>query len=165
LISDFTIFAFWSYTSVYFSWKRGHLCPMVELYLCLSVSENITLLIVIDVYLYYIISITKNILWVINRIPTVTYTRAKQNIGLYVQWNFCNLTPEFSDILWHPTKIYCPKVFLLTKIKPEYSDILYNVTHFPGPLACRMRQFPQYKLKYKIYCHWPKYSLSGTWFM
>ena len=49
-----------------------------------SVSENITLLIVIDVYLYYIISITKNILWVINRIPTVTYTRAKQNIGLYI---------------------------------------------------------------------------------
>ena len=37
--------------------------------------------------------------------------------------------PEFSDILWHPTNIYGPKVFL---IKPEYSDILYNPTHFPG---------------------------------
>jgi hypothetical protein len=44
-------------------------------------------------------------------------------------------TPEFSNIWWHPTKIYGPKVFLLTKIKPEYSDILYNPTHFPGPLA------------------------------
>ena len=38
-----------------------------------------------------------------------------------VQWNSCNLTPEFSDILWHPTKIYDPKVFLLTEIKHEYS--------------------------------------------
>ena len=35
----------------------------------------------------------------------------------YIQWNLCNLTPEFSDILWHPTKIYGSKVFLLTKIK------------------------------------------------
>jgi hypothetical protein len=31
-----------------------------------------------------------------------------------------------SDILWHLTKIYGPKVFLLAKIKPEYCDILYN---------------------------------------
>jgi hypothetical protein len=46
-----------------------------------------------------------------------------------LQWNLCNLTPEFSDILWHPTKNYGPKVFLLTKIKPEYSDILHNLTH------------------------------------
>ena len=45
----------------------------------------------------------------------------------------CNPTPEFSDILWHPTKNYGPKVFLSTKIKPEYSDILYNPTHFPDP--------------------------------
>ena len=29
-----------------------------------------------------------------------------------------------------PTQIYCPIVFLLTKIKPEYSDILYHPTHF-----------------------------------
>ena len=45
-----------------------------------------------------------------------------------------------SDILWHRTNIYGPKVFLLTKIKPEYSDILYNPTHFPGPLVCRIIQ-------------------------
>jgi hypothetical protein len=42
------------------------------------------------------------------------------------------IKPEFSDILWHPTKIYGSKVFLLTKIKPEYSNILYNRTYFPG---------------------------------
>ena len=59
-----------------------------------------------------------------------------------VQWNLYNSTPEFSDILWHPKKIYAPKVFLLTKIKPEYSDILYNPTHFPGPLVCQIRQVP-----------------------
>jgi hypothetical protein len=29
-----------------------------------------------------------------------------------------------SDILWHPIKLYGPKVFPLTKIKPEYSGIL-----------------------------------------
>ena len=37
---------------------------------------------------------------------------------LTIQWNLYNPTPEFSDILCHPTNIYCPKVFLLTKIKP-----------------------------------------------
>ena len=62
-----------------------------------------------------------------------------------IQWNLCNPTTEFSDILWHPTDIYGPKVFLLTKLKPEYSDILYNPTHFPGPLVCRIRQFPLYQ--------------------
>ena len=51
---------------------------------------------------------------------------------------------SFSDILWHQTKNYCPKVFLLTEIKLEYSDILYNQTHFPGPLVCRIRQVPLY---------------------
>jgi hypothetical protein len=50
-------------------------------------------------------------------------------------------TPEFSD-----TKNFDPKVFLLTKIKPEYSDILYNLTHFPGPLVCQIRQVPLYKV-------------------
>ena len=55
------------------------------------------------------------------------------------QWNLCNPTPEFSDIL---SQKYGLKVFLLTKIKPEYSDILYNPTHFPGPLVCRIRQVP-----------------------
>ena len=48
----------------------------------------------------------------------------------------------FFNILWHPTKIYGPKVFLLSKIKPEYSDILYNPTHFLGPLVCPIRQVP-----------------------
>jgi hypothetical protein len=52
----------------------------------------------------------------------------------------CNLTAEFSDILWLSTKIYASKVFLLTKIKPEYSDILYNTTYFPGPLVWLIRQ-------------------------
>jgi hypothetical protein len=52
-----------------------------------------------------------------------------------LQWNLCKLTSELSDILWHPTKIYGPKVFLLTKIKPEYSYILYNPTHFHGSLV------------------------------
>ena len=50
-----------------------------------------------------------------------------------IQWN-----------LWHPTKIYSPKVFLLTKLKPEYSDVLYHSTHFPGPLVCRMKQILLY---------------------
>jgi hypothetical protein len=62
----------------------------------------------------------------------------------FIQCNLCNPTPEFSDILWHPTNIYGLKVFLITKIKPEYSDILYNPTHFPGPLVCRIRQVPLY---------------------
>ena len=61
-------------------------------------------------------------------------------IQYILQWNLCNPTPEFSDILWHPTKIYGPKVFLFIKIKPEYSDILYNLTLFPGPLVRRIRQ-------------------------
>jgi hypothetical protein len=61
-----------------------------------------------------------------------------------IQWNLCNPTPEFSNILRHLTKIYGPKVFLLTEIKPEYSYILYNLTHFPGPLVCRIGQVPLY---------------------
>jgi hypothetical protein len=56
----------------------------------------------------------------------------------------CNLTPEFSDILGHLTKIYVLKIFL-TEIKPEYSDILYNLTHFSGSLVWRIRQVPLYK--------------------
>ena len=50
----------------------------------------------------------------------------------------------FSDILWHLTKIYSPKVFLLTKVKPEYFDILYNPTHLPGLFVCQIRQVPLY---------------------
>ena len=61
-----------------------------------------------------------------------------------IQWNFCNPTPKFSDILWPPTKIYGPKVFLLFKMRPEYSDILCNPTHFPGSLVCRIRKVPLY---------------------
>ena len=71
----------------------------------------------------------------------------------YIQWNLCNPTPEFSDILWHPTKIYGPKVFLLTKIKPEYSDILYNQTHFPGSLLCRIGQVSLYLIFCLILIH------------
>jgi hypothetical protein len=54
-----------------------------------------------------------------------------------IHWDLCNPTPEFYNIL---TKIYGPKVFLLTKIKPEYSDILYDATYFPVFLVCRIRQ-------------------------
>ena len=67
---------------------------------------------------------------------------------MMVQWNLCDPTPEFSDILCHLTKIYGPKVFLLTKIKPEYSDILQNPTHFPSPVVCQIRQVPLY-LRYQ----------------
>ena len=59
-----------------------------------------------------------------------------------IQWNLFNATPGFSNIQWHPTKIYGPKVFLLTKIKLEYSDILYNPTHFPRPMVWRIKQVP-----------------------
>jgi hypothetical protein len=67
-----------------------------------------------------------------------------------IQWNLCNQTPVFSDILWHPTKIYGPKVFRLTKIKSEYSNILYNRKHFPGPL-CQIWQVPLYKHLITLY--------------
>ena len=74
---------------------------------------------------------------------TILFIYKQQNVNK-LQWNLYNLTPEFSDILplsEHPTKIYGPKVFLLTKIKPEYSDILYNLTHFPGPLCVVLDRF------------------------
>ena len=79
-------------------------------------------------------------------------------IYIHVQWNLYNPTPEFSDILWHPTKIYGPKVFLLIKIRPEYSDILYNPTHFPGPLVCQIRQVPLY-IEYQQFWR-PRQTLS-----
>jgi hypothetical protein len=50
------------------------------------------------------------------------------------------MSEPVSDFLWHPTKIYDPKVLLLAEIKPQYSNILYNLTHFSGPLVCRIRQ-------------------------
>ena len=67
-----------------------------------------------------------------------------------IRWNLCNPTPEISDILWHLTKIYSPKVVLLSKIKPEYSDILHNQTHFPRPLMRQIRQVPLYKVTVKM---------------
>ena len=69
-----------------------------------------------------------------------------RKVTMVIQWNLCNPTPEFSDILWHTTKMYSPKVFLLTKIKHELSDILHNLTHFPGTLLCRIRQVPLYNV-------------------
>jgi len=51
------------------------------------------------------------------------------------------MEPEFSDILWHPTKIDGPKVFLLTKIKPEFSDILSNPIHLLVPWCVALDRF------------------------
>ena len=88
--------------------------------------------------------------WYLNKTVIGIYECSEQRRNntltklLLVQWNLCNPTPEFSDILWHPTKMYGPKIFLWTKIKPEYFDILYNPTHFPGPLVCRIRQVSLY---------------------
>jgi hypothetical protein len=56
----------------------------------------------------------------------------------WTQYN-CNLAYNVNS-----TKIYGPKVFLVTKIKPKYSDILWNSTHFPGPMVCRIRQVQLY---------------------
>ena len=81
----------------------------------------------IGTYRYYSTNITHQHWW-------------KSKLRMIMQWNLYNLTPEFSDILWHLIKIYGPKVFLLIKIKPEYFDILYNPTHFPGPFVCQIRQ-------------------------
>jgi hypothetical protein len=44
-------------------------------------------------------------------------------------------------ILWNSTKMYGPKIFLLTKLKPEYSDILYNPTHFMVPWYVELDKF------------------------
>jgi hypothetical protein len=57
--------------------------------------------------------------------------------------------------LWHPTKIYGPKVFLLTNIKPEYSDILYNPTYFPGPfvsITSSMHLVERWRMYYNQTC-------------
>ena len=61
---------------------------------------------------------------------------------LYIQWN---CAPEYFNILWHLTKMYGPKVFLLTKIK-AYFNVLYNQTHFPSSLVCRIRQVPELQI-------------------
>jgi hypothetical protein len=78
--------------------------------------------------------------------------RPNWSITSYIYSGTCAIQQlSFFYILWHPTKIYGPKVFLLTIIKPEYSDILYNPTHFPGPLMCWIRQVPlYYRLCFKI---------------
>jgi hypothetical protein len=85
-------------------------------------------------------SILSPMFWTIVKTTLKTKWKPPLTTNKYIQWNLSNPTPEFSNILWHPTKIYGPTVVLLTKIKPEYSDILYNPTHFPGPLVCRIRQ-------------------------
>ena len=69
-----------------------------------------------------------------------SYTPRQCMYILYIQWN---CAPECFDILWHLTKMYGPKVFLLTKIK-AYFNVLYNQTHFPGSLLCCIRQVPLY---------------------
>ena len=47
--------------------------------------------------------------------------------------NTVELVQSDTWVFGHPTKMYGPKIFLLTKIKPEYTDILYNQTLFPDP--------------------------------
>ena len=54
---------------------------------------------------------------------------------LSVYWNLCNATSEFSDIQWHLTKIYGPKVFLLTKKNSEYSQHPVQSDTFPWSLG------------------------------
>ena len=56
-------------------------------------------------------------------------------VQIEVQWNLYMPTPEFPDILYHPTKMYSPEVFLLTEIKLfKYSDILLQSDTFPWSL-------------------------------
>ena len=50
-------------------------------------------------------------------------------------------------VFWHPVtsnKNLWTHSISVAKINPEYSDILYNLSHFPGPLVCRIRQVPLY---------------------
>ena len=57
------------------------------------------------------------------------------DINIHVQWNLSNPTSEFSDILWHLTKIYGHKVFLLT--------ISCTIRHISlVPLCVELRQVP-----------------------
>jgi hypothetical protein len=50
-----------------------------------------------------------------------------------VQWNLCNPTPEFSDILWHLTKIYSTKVFLCQIVQDVRTC---QIRHTKGPGKC-----------------------------
>jgi hypothetical protein len=69
------------------------------------------------------------------------YSGTSPGVNQYIYSGTCAIRHmSFPTYPWHPTKIYGPKVFLLTKIKHEYSDILYNATHFLGPLVCQIRQ-------------------------
>jgi len=51
------------------------------------------------------------------RLQLELYKNKRLFMYMYIQWNLWNPTPEFSNIVGHPTKISNPKVFLLTKIK------------------------------------------------
>ena len=62
----------------------------------------------------------------------------------YIQCNLCNPTPQFSYILWHRTKIYGPKVLLLTKTKPTSCTIRHI---YVVPWCVRLHMF------HCIYCH------------
>ena len=50
---------------------------------------------------------------------------------LCIQWNQCDPTPKFSDILWLPTKISGSKIFLLHSL---LKNLEYSATcHFRHP--------------------------------
>jgi hypothetical protein len=70
-----------------------------------------------------------------------------------IQCNLCNPAPEFSDILWHPSKknvsdcTGCQNLSNLThqgtrEMCRIVQDVrtLCNLTHLPGPLVCQIRQ-------------------------
>ena len=71
-----------------------------------------------------------------------------EKIVLYciVQWNLCNRTPEFSDILWYPTKLYGPKGFLVTKLNPSIPTSC-TIRYISLALVCQIRQVPLW-----LYC-------------
>ena len=103
-----------------------------------------------DLHLKHVFCCSRNLDVYLNQSGSYTPKIIKFKDWIWKLSNHFNNTVElvqsntwfFFDILWHPTKIYGPKVFLLSKIKPEYSDILYNPTHFLGPLVCPIRQVP-----------------------
>jgi len=104
---------------------------------CLRIVVSNTILCCVFVLFFFVFfTLCCQFLWVVHFWLYVRYSLT----FIEVQWNLCNMTPEFSDILWHPTKLNGPKVFLFTKIKPEYSYNLDNQTHFPDPLVFLIRQ-------------------------
>ena len=51
--------------------------------------------------------------------------------NMSLQWNLCDPTPGFSDILWLPTRISGPKIFLLHSL---LKNLEYSATcHFRHP--------------------------------